>query len=103
MTPQTFSIIYTFFLAMTVNPEVQRKGQEEIDRVVGNDRLPGFQDRDSLPYINAICCELLRWLPAVPLGTPRLLLEDEEYEGYCLPKGSLLLINAWYIFSVILA
>ena len=84
---------------MTLYPEVQNKAQEELDRVVGSDRLPGFQDRDDLPYINAICLELLRWLPAVPLGTPRRLLVDEEYNGYHIPKGSMVLINAWYVFE----
>ncbi len=50
----------TFMLAMLKYPEVQRKGQEEIDRVIGNDRLPTFDDRDKLPFTRAICSELLR-------------------------------------------
>lgn len=53
---------------MTLYPEVQRKAQAEIDAVVGKDRLPTFQDRDHLPYVDAICMELLRWLPVGPLG-----------------------------------
>ena len=39
---------------MTLYPEVQKKAQEEIDRVVGNDRLPSFADYDNLPYIRAM-------------------------------------------------
>lgn len=80
---------------MTLHPEIQMKAHEEIDRVVGSDRLPGFQDRDHLPYVNAICSELLRWMPVGPLSVPRLLLEDDEYEGYYMPKGTLLLTNLW--------
>ena len=53
---------------MTLYPEVQAKAQAEVDAVVGTDRLPTLQDRNQLPYVNAICAELLRWLPAVPLG-----------------------------------
>ena len=97
---QSLSAIHSLFLAMAVNPEVQVKAQQEIDRVIGNDRLPGFEDRDHLPYINAICSELLRWLPAAPLGVPRLLLDDDHYNGFHFPKNSIFLVNAWYATSV---
>lgn len=53
---------------MVLYPEIQSKGQAEIDGVIGKDRLPSFTDRDSLPYVNAIVKEVLRWNPAVPLG-----------------------------------
>ena len=45
---------------MVLYPEVQKRAHEELDRVIGNDRLPSIQDRESLPYINAICKELMR-------------------------------------------
>lgn len=54
---------------MTMYPEVQKKAQEEIDRVVGHIRLPTFEDRVDLPYIDCIIKETLRWYPAVPLGS----------------------------------
>lgn len=41
-------------------PEVQRRAQEELDRVVGVDRLPTFEDRKHLPYVNALMLECLR-------------------------------------------
>ena len=66
---QTVSVSNSFFLAMALYPEVQAKAQSEIDRVIGSDRLPGFQDRDSLPYLNALTKEVLRWNPVSPLGT----------------------------------
>ena len=65
----TVSFLHSFFLAMQLYPEVQRKAQEEIDRVVGTDRLPVIADRPNLPYIEAIIKELLRWNPVAPLGT----------------------------------
>lgn len=53
---------------MAMYPEVQRKAQEEIDRVVGSNRLPDFSDQDSLPYVNAVVKESLRWKLVVPTG-----------------------------------
>ncbi len=50
----------TFFLAMLKNPDQQRRAQEEIDRVIGPNRLPELGDRDSLPYVQALCNEVLR-------------------------------------------
>jgi cytochrome P450 len=49
-------------------PDALREAQAEIDAVVGNDRLSTFEDRDRLPYINAMVKELLRWCPVTPLG-----------------------------------
>ena len=51
----------TIILLMALHPEIQKKAQEEIDRVVGPTRLPGFGDRDALPYISALVKELLRY------------------------------------------
>ena len=57
---------------MTLYPEVQKKAQAEIDAVVGQNRLPDFYDRPSLPYINAVVKELSRWNLVVPLSRPLL-------------------------------
>jgi len=51
----------TFFLAMTLFPDVQKVAQEELDRVVGSGRLPTSADKDKLPYIHAIVKETHRW------------------------------------------
>lgn len=50
----------TFVLGMLKNPEAQRQAQLEIDRVVGKDCLPTFEDMENLPYVRAICEEALR-------------------------------------------
>lgn len=63
------SSISSFLLAMTLHPEIQRKGQEEIDVVIGKDRLPTFEDRLSLPYVEAIYREVMRLHPPIPSGT----------------------------------
>lgn len=53
---------------MVLHPEIQKTAQNEIDSAIGTGRLPEFSDRGSLPYINAILNESLRWHPVVPLG-----------------------------------
>ncbi|KAI8998876.1 cytochrome P450 [Trametes punicea] len=93
----TVSALGTFFLAMTLNPDVQRNAQKQLDQVVGTHRLPDFRDQASLPYIDAIVKETLRWRPVVPLDVPHRLIEDDIYNGYYLPKGSLVVANAWAI------
>ena len=54
---------------MVLYPDVQAKAQAEIDAVIGSTRLPEFDDRPSLPYVEAILREMLRWKPTLPLGT----------------------------------
>lgn len=53
---------------MVLYPNVMRKAQNEIDSVVGRDRLPSFSDQDELPYVRAMVKEVLRWRPVAPLG-----------------------------------
>ncbi|OSX59347.1 hypothetical protein POSPLADRAFT_1150256 [Postia placenta MAD-698-R-SB12] len=89
-----FSSIH-FFLAMTCYPEAQRKAQAEIDAVIGNDRLPTLADRDKLPYVTALCWEVLRWQPVVPLGFPHCPVKDDIHAGYLIPKGTLVSPNIW--------
>lgn len=76
-----------FFHAMVSNPDVQRKAQEEIDRVVGNHRLPGYEDRVLLPYNEAIYREVMRWRPPFPLSIPHATTKDDIHKGYFIPKG----------------
>ncbi|KAI0322765.1 cytochrome P450 [Amylostereum chailletii] len=90
------SAMSSFFLAMTMYPEVQRKCQEELDRVVGNDRLPTFADRDSLPYLSAMIKEVIRWGTSTPLGAPHCVEQDDVHDGYFIPKGSIILANIWH-------
>ena len=56
-------------LAMRVYPDVQRKAQNQVDRVIGNTRLPTLNDRASLPYVEAIVLEAFRWRPIVAFST----------------------------------
>jgi cytochrome P450 len=56
-----------FILAMILHPDIQEKVHDLIETVVGTKRLPTFQDRSSLLYIDAILRECLRWRPMLPL------------------------------------
>ena len=69
------------------HPHVQQKAQEEIDHVIGHSRLPDFNDRPHLPYIEAIYRELMRYEPPLGIGIPHCLMEDDTVNGYFLPKG----------------
>jgi cytochrome P450 len=57
-----------FALAMVLYPDVQKRAQAEIDSVIGRDRLPTFDDRSSLPYVESVLRETFRWHPILPLG-----------------------------------
>ncbi|RMZ66262.1 O-methylsterigmatocystin oxidoreductase [Pyrenophora seminiperda CCB06] len=92
----TVSSIMTFFLAMTVFPNVQKKAQEELDRVIGGARLPVSKDRSSLPYIDAVMKETHRWHLVVPMGIPHSSTEEDMCRGYRIPKGAILMPNSWH-------
>ncbi|XP_006455101.1 hypothetical protein AGABI2DRAFT_56008, partial [Agaricus bisporus var. bisporus H97] len=80
-------------VAMLLNPEVLRKAQEEIDRVVGRTRQPDFGDMESLPYMDALCKEILRWRPIGPLGVAHSNIVEDVYEGMYIPAGSKVYAN----------
>lgn len=89
--------IKNFLLGVSLYPAVQARAREEIDRVVGNDRLPNFNDQDNLPYIHAIVLESLRWNPPIPFGFPNVSREDDTYLGYFIPKGTMVMKNLWQV------
>ncbi|KAF8268841.1 cytochrome P450 [Lactarius quietus] len=93
----TVSSMMTLLIACMVYPEVQQKARDEIDAVVGRERLPSFEDRKSLPFIDAMCMEILRWRPVLPLAAPHAASEDGFYEGFFIPKGALVIGNTWAI------
>jgi len=93
----TVSTVHSFFLAMVLYPDVQKRAQDELTRIVGPNRLPEFSDRADLPYINAFCKECMRWQPVTPLGLAHRSLADDEYNGYSIPGGSVVMHNTWAI------
>ncbi|KAJ7031409.1 cytochrome P450, partial [Mycena alexandri] len=92
----TSSAVQLFFLAMLIFPEVQQKAREELDRVVGRDRLANLDDRKYLPYVGqALIKEIMRWQPfklfhSVPHCNPIKFM----YNDYLIPAGTVLLGSA---------
>ena len=81
---------------MALHPHVVGKAQEELDRVVGNERLPDMSDWENLPCISALIKEVLRWTCPIPLGIPKRVMEDVIYNGYFIPAGATIFENLWY-------
>ncbi|EMD35959.1 hypothetical protein CERSUDRAFT_115906 [Gelatoporia subvermispora B] len=93
----TYATILTLVMAMALFPEKQKLAQVELDRVLGSERLPTIQDRERLPYVDAVVKEAMRWQPAVHMGVPRRSAEDDVYNGFFVPKGTTLIPNVWAI------
>ncbi|KAI0832849.1 CyP450 monooxygenase [Trametes gibbosa] len=91
----TFSSVVAFFMAMANFPDIQREAQAELDEVVGPNRLPDFADRSALHYINAVVKECLRWHVVVTLGIAHRTVAEQAYNGYYIPKGTVVVANAW--------
>ena len=71
-----------FFLALSLNPDVQKKAQAELDAVIGHDRLPTLADRERLPYVNALCSEVLRWQNVAPTGECYIYFYDKNKSNH---------------------
>ncbi|EKM52182.1 uncharacterized protein PHACADRAFT_212753 [Phanerochaete carnosa HHB-10118-sp] len=92
----TTAALSWFTIAMAKYPDVQKKAQAEIDRVVGKARLPEVADRESLPYVWAVMQEVFRWHPTITMS-PRTAIQDDEYHGYFIPAETTIIANFWAI------
>ncbi|KAJ6489644.1 cytochrome P450 [Mycena vitilis] len=93
----TYSTVLIFIMLMAMHPGIQSRVHEEVDRVVGKDRLPVIADRPEMPFLNAVIKETMRWHPVLPLSIARRTDKDDVYAGKFIPKGTLVLPNAWAI------
>ncbi|KZP22134.1 cytochrome P450 [Athelia psychrophila] len=85
--------------AMMYYPAVQQCVQAELDTVLGPGRLRTFDDMPSLPYLSAITKECHHWEVVLPLSVPHMLTADDDYRGWLLPSGTLILPNLWVILN----
>ncbi|XP_072018469.1 cytochrome P450 2J4-like [Amphiura filiformis] len=83
---------------MMEHPHIQDKVQQEIDTVIGRDRLPKLSDREDLPYTDAVIYEASRIGTVFPLSVPHYTTADTTIKGYNVPKGTVVILNlsAWH-------
>ena len=79
------------------HPQYMRRAQEELDAVVGKDRLVDESDIKNLPFVQAVVKELFRLHPAAPLGIPHSNTEATTLAGYDIPAKSTVMLNLWAI------
>ncbi|GJE96490.1 cytochrome P450 [Phanerochaete sordida] len=91
----TATALSIFILAVTLFPETQIPVQQELDRELGRSRLPTLDDQEALPHVTAMVYEVLRWHAIAPLGVPHRSTADAEYNGYFIPRGSVVIGNIW--------
>ncbi|GJE96484.1 cytochrome P450 [Phanerochaete sordida] len=91
----TMDSIQSFILAATMFPETQLAAQREIDNVLGRQRLPTIEDEAALPHVTTMMYELLRWSCVGPIALPHKSEADDEYDGYFIPGGTVMIANVW--------
>ncbi|KAF7303882.1 putative cytochrome P450 [Mycena indigotica] len=94
----TSSFLQSLVLVLAAFPDAQKKAQEEMDRIVGTQRLPSLKDLDDLHYIRALILETHRFRPVAPLMVPHATLRSEQYGDYFIPSGATIFVNTWGIF-----
>uniref|UniRef100_A0A8C4YU09 Cytochrome P450 2J2-like n=1 Tax=Gopherus evgoodei TaxID=1825980 RepID=A0A8C4YU09_9SAUR len=92
-TETTSATIRWALLYMALYPDVQERVQAEIDAVIGHSRQPAMDDRDNMPYTNAVIHEVQRISNIVPLSVPRIATSDTTLAGFYVPKGTTLIPN----------
>ncbi|KAL3457025.1 cytochrome P450 [Aspergillus heterothallicus] len=86
-------ILGNCILAAVTHSDAVKKAKQELDEVVGTERLPAIEDEPYLPIVRVFVYEVLRWKPVTALGVPQLASADDEYMGYTIPKGSTILVS----------
>lgn len=76
-----------------LQPEIQVKIHEEIDRIVGRDRIPTLDDRRNMPYTEACIREIMRYETLVPLSVPHRAMKHTTIGGYDIPEGTMVSPN----------
>ncbi|KAJ6878365.1 hypothetical protein NC651_030949 [Populus alba x Populus x berolinensis] len=81
------------FAEMLNQPEILEKATEELDRVVGKERLVQESDFAHLNYVKACAREAFRLHPVAPFNVPHVSAADTTVANYFIPKGSYVLLS----------
>ncbi|NXG89380.1 CP2J2 protein, partial [Stercorarius parasiticus] len=92
-TETTSTTIRWGLLYMATHPEIQARVHAEIDTVIGQARQPSLEDRNNMPYTNAVIHEVQRKGNIIPFNVPRLTVKDTVVDGFHIPKGTVLITN----------
>jgi cytochrome P450 len=93
----TATALQWFFKAAVVYPDFVKSAQEELDRVVGPARLPGWEDRSNLPYLAATVEELHRWSSVAPVAVFHATSERDSYRDKTIPAGTTVINNFYAV------
>ncbi len=86
-------------LYMILNPEIQKKVQEELDEVTGRSRMPTLADRDKTPYTEAVIHEIQRCGNIAPIGVTHCSTADSHLKGYFIPRGTNIFLNMGHVMK----
>ncbi|XP_068595312.1 cytochrome P450 2F2-like [Brachionichthys hirsutus] len=92
-TDTTGSTIQFAFLYLTAYPQIQERCQEEIDKVLDGKDQASFEDREQMPYVQAVVHEIQRAGNLTPLGLFHTVTKDTELMGYTIPRGTMVIPN----------
>jgi cytochrome P450 family 2 subfamily U polypeptide 1 len=84
-------------LYMMMHPDIQRKVQQEIDDVIGRERLPSMEDKLRMPYTEATLLEISRKGTINTPFLPHSTTEDVDFNGYQIPKDTVVFLNIWAV------
>ena len=85
----TSSTLSWMVLYLMTNPEAQTKLQDELNNVVGSDRIITLDDKMSLPYVNAVVAETQRLCNLLPNNVPHRLMQDVNFHGYTIKADTI--------------
>ena len=82
------------------HPYVQIRLQNEVRSALPDPRNPNASvtasEIDGLPYLNAVCNEVLRLYPPIPM-TIRVAAHDTTLVGHHIPKGTTMFLPPWAV------